>query len=135
MDGKDDAREVEGVPTWESQFVDDGVQEAETGLVVESLDDLLEGEGVSLGASAFAGSATGALLVSEVKDDCTDHIGVDPSSSIDNLFTLFHLSANIDYKLGISCPCIILQIFSQVHKTQIIIIIAENSWILLYFMK
>ena len=28
LDGEDDAREVESVPTWESKFVDNSVQEA-----------------------------------------------------------------------------------------------------------
>ena len=104
LDGEDDAREVEGVPTWESKFVDYGVQEAETSLVVKSLYNLFEGEGVSLGASAFTLSPTGTLLVSEVKDYCTDHIGVDSPPSIDNLLTLFHLPAYINYKLWIPCP-------------------------------
>jgi hypothetical protein len=34
LDGEDDAREVEGVPTWESELVHDGVQEAKTSLIV-----------------------------------------------------------------------------------------------------
>lgn len=40
---QNDAKEVEGVVVWEAELVDDGVQEAEASLVIESLDNLLEG--------------------------------------------------------------------------------------------
>ena len=43
IDEQNDAQEVEGVVVREAELVDDGIQEAQTSLIVESLHNLLEG--------------------------------------------------------------------------------------------
>lgn len=69
---ENDAREVECVVVGEAELVDDCVQEAQAGLIVESLHDLLEGvHGLTVLLDA---RFLLACLMSDEQDHSTDHV-------------------------------------------------------------
>ena len=99
---------------WISQLIDNGIKEAQPGLIVKSLHNLLESIGISLLSWPLRALLSGSIR--QMKNNGTDDIGVDSPSAIDDLFTPFHLSADLMDELLVSCPGIVLEIFSQVHK-------------------
>jgi hypothetical protein len=95
---QNDAREVESVVVGVPELVDNGVQEVQSGLIVESVHNELEG------VSVFDTWLLLASLMSDEENHATYNIGVDSSEAVDNLFALFHFVADVVYNLLVSCP-------------------------------
>ena len=100
-----------------TKLVYDCVEETESCFVIKGLDNLLENvSSLSLFVTLIICTSLVSLPVSYEKDYRTDHIGVNPPSSIDCLLTRFHLAANFLYKLLISSSSIRFEVLPQIHQ-------------------
>ena len=84
---------------WEPELIDDGVQEAESSFIVESVHDQLE---------SFSVFEQGFLLVYWIVCDkqhySTYHVLADSPSSVYKFFALLHFVANLIHQLRILRP-------------------------------
>jgi hypothetical protein len=123
---QDDAREVEGVVVWEPQLIDDGIQEAVPGGVVELIDHLLEGVPV------FNARVVLACLVGDEEDHSADDVLVDSSFAVHDYLGLLHLETDLLDELHVSTVSLeVFKIVFQVHEGQEVLIVRKDPWILL----
>ena len=65
------------------------------------------------------------------ENDGADDVGVDSSPSVGDLFTLLHLPANLGDECWVPRSLVGLEIFSQVLKGKVVVVVREDSRILL----
>ena len=74
-------------------------------------------------------------LVRNEEHHCIDHIRVDLPSSIDDFLTLHHFITDHTDQLDVLRPEVVLQVILQVHQSEIVIIVREDTRTELYFLK
>lgn len=132
VDVQNDAGEVECMRVGVAQFIDDGVQEAQTRLIIQCLHDLLENVArFPMLVPLVVGAALIGLPVGNEEDHGADDVGVDASPPVDRLFALLHLVANVGNQLLVPGARVRFQVLSQVHQRQIITVVGENARTLL----
>ena len=115
---------------WETQLIYNGIQEAQTGAIVQGLYNL--GEGVHGFSVPLDSWVLLARLLGNEEHHCANDLRIDPSSVVDNFFTLFHLAAYFYEQLLVSLvllrvllfvivsmsPGEVLKVLSQPHGQQ-----------------
>lgn len=133
---QNDAAELEGMNIWESQFINNGLQEHQSCFITKCFDN------------GLAGLTCFSLLISLVlyshilitlpicneKYYSSNNINIESLSTIIFLSVL-HLAANFKDKGLIFSPLIVFKVIPQTHNRQIIIIIAVDFWNSLDFLK
>lgn len=95
------------MPAWITKLIDNSIQEAQTGLIIESLNYLFKC------ISWWSRSLIWILLntlIGQVEDNCTDDIRIYLSSAIHDLFTLLHFSTDFNDQLWVPGPIEIVKI-------------------------
>jgi hypothetical protein len=74
-----------------------------------------------------------ARLIGDEEHHRADHVRVDSPSSVDDLLALLHLVANLGDELWISCPCVVLEVLSEVHQGEVVVVVGQYPRILFDF--
>lgn len=85
---------------WETQLIYNSIQEAQSGAVVQRLNNL--GEGVHGFSMPLDSWVLLARLLGNEEHHCAYHLRIDPPPVVNNFFTLFHLTADFHKQLLVS---------------------------------
>ena len=85
---------------WETQLIYNSIQEAQSGAVVQRLNNL--GEGVHGFSMPLDSWVLLARLLGNEEHHCAYHLRIDPPPVVNNFFTLFHLTAYFYEQLLVS---------------------------------